>query len=36
MNLNINSSEQNPEEKANEVITKSDNKEIKQEVKAVD
>ena len=36
VNLNINSSEQNSEEKANEVITENDNKEIKEEVKAVD
>ena len=36
VNLNTNSSEQNSEEKADEVIAESDNKEIKEEVKVVD
>ena len=36
MNLNTNSSEQNPDEKADQVIPESDNKEIKEEVKVAD
>ena len=36
VNLNTNSSEQNSEEKADQVITESDNKKIKEEIKAVD
>ena len=36
VNLNTNSTEQNSGEKADQVIEDSDNKEIKEEVKAVD
>ena len=36
VNLNTNSSEQNSEEKADQVITDSDDKKIKEEIKAVD
>ena len=36
VNLNTNSSEQNPDEKADQVIPESDNKEIKEEVKVAD
>ena len=36
VNLNTNSSEQNSEEKADQVITESDDKKIKEEIKAVD
>lgn len=36
VNLNTNSSEQNPDEKADQVIPESDNKEIKEEVKLAD
>ena len=36
VNLNTNSSEQNSEEKAVQVIAESDNKEIKEEIKAID
>ena len=36
VNLNTNSSEQNSEEKADQVIAERDDKEIKEEIKAVD
>ncbi len=36
MNLNTNSSEQNSEEKVDQVVTESDDKKIKEEIKAVD
>ena len=36
VNLKTNSSEQNSEEKADQVIAESDDKEIKEEIKAVD
>ena len=36
VNLNTNSGEQNSEEKADQVVVESDNKEIKEEIKAVD
>ena len=36
VNLNTNSSEQNSDEKADEVIAESDNKEIKEGIKTVD
>ena len=36
MNLNTNSNEQNSEEKADQVIAERDDKEIKEEIKAVD
>ena len=36
VNLNTNSTEQNSEEKADQVIAESDNKEIKEEVKLAD
>ena len=36
VNLNTNSSEQNSEEKVDQVVTESDDKKIKEEIKAVD